>query len=117
MQLCFYFAITNVYDKKPFPTSIGIRGAFGCFPSHQFLQITAAANVDVVKEDLRDCAAARQLLQLGSKLWMLPHIHITDWYFQMPEDGLSLRTLWAALDRVHCYPALSTALKLSHLQE
>ncbi len=72
--------------------------------------------MNVVEEDLWDCAAPGELLHPGSQLWMPPHIHITYWYSQMPEGGLSLQTVWTALDGVHRYPAQRTAL-VPHLQQ
>lgn len=73
--------------------------------------------MDAVKEDLRDCAASGQLLHLGSQLWVPPHIHVTYWYSQTPQGGLSLHTVWAALDGVHRHAAQSAALRLLHLQQ
>lgn len=73
--------------------------------------------MNVVEEDLRDCAASCQLLHPGSELWMPPNVHITHWYSQTPQGGLSLHAVRAALDGVHCDPAQSLALKLIHLQQ
>lgn len=73
--------------------------------------------MNIVKEDLRDCAASGDLLHPGSQLWMHAHVHVTYWYFQAPEGGHRLHTVWAALDRVNSYTAQSTALKLPHLHQ
>lgn len=74
-------------------------------PSHQFLEVIVAPNINIVEEDLRNGAASCQLLHPGSELWMPPYIHITYWHTHTPQGVLSLHTVRAALDGVHCYSA------------
>lgn len=55
----FFFRMFKKYISL---SSLGYVASLNVFPSHQFLQLIAAPDMNVVKEDLRDCAASCQLL-------------------------------------------------------
>lgn len=73
--------------------------------------------MDAVEEDLRDRAAARQLLHPGPQLRVLPNIDLENRYPQSVQGGFGLHAVWAALDGVDGHPAQRTPLKLPHLEQ
>lgn len=102
LDLLVYWSLGKWYRQKCFP-----------FP-HQFLQVVVTPNMNIVKEDLRDCAASCQLLHLCSQLWMTTEVYVTYRYSQASKGGLGLRAVWATLDWIHSYSPRSTALIVSH---
>lgn len=71
---------TNTKAQPWTPVRIPILFLGNYAPSHQFLEIIIAPNMDTVKEDLRDGTASRQFLHPRSQLWMPTNINITHWY-------------------------------------
>lgn len=84
---------------------------------YHFLEVVVAPDMDAVEEDLRDGAAARQFLDPGPQLWMLPHINLENRDPQRAQGGFGLHAVWAALDRVDCDPAQWNPLALPHLKQ